>query len=185
MIKAILAMAVALAASAFAEHVPVPFDGKKVKGDIQDTRLSTVALMETLPVLVDGRPTCAYLGSIATPPDSDLTCPQVAIYHLVRISGNRGKLSCYYDYNRDYSYVLSISRVDGCPDILASYSGFRFFDAVNFDAVDDHRLYYVGTEIPRQSIDWSLSDDYRVRDQVLYRRLNFPSAKAKRHSIEW
>ena len=61
----------------------------------------------------------------------------------------------------------------------------RYFDAVNFDTVDDHRFYYIGMDIPKQQIDWSLSDDYRVKDQVKYRRINFPSAKAKRKTIDW
>ena len=104
---------------------------------------------------------------------------------MVRIAENKGKLDCYYDYNRDYSPVITVIGVNGCPDIVASYSGFRFFDAVNFDQIDDYRFYYIGIEIPKQQIDWSLSNDYRVRDQIKYRNNNFPSAKSKRKTIDW
>lgn len=174
-----------MAFTAFAEHVSVPFSKRDISIDIQDVRTSTVSVMTTLPVIVNGKAACTYLGSIAEAPDEDLECPETYIYHLVRIAENNGKLDCYYDYNRDYSPVVTVVGVNGCPDILASHSGFRFFDAVNFDKVDDHRFYYIGMDIPKQQIDWSLSDDYRVKDQVKYRRINFPSAKAKRKTIDW
>ena len=174
-----------IAITAFAEHVKVPFDRRDVRIDIQDVRTSTVSVMTTLPVIVNGKAACTYLGSIAESPNDNLECPETYIYHLVRIADNKGKLDCYYDYNRDYSPAVTVIGVNGCPDILASHSGFRFFDAVNFDNVDDHRFYYVGIEIPKQQIDGSLSDDKRVKGQILYRRLNFPSAKSKRMTIDW
>lgn len=174
-----------LAITAVAEHVDVPFSRRDIRIDLQDTRTSTVSIMSTLPVIVNGKAACTYLGSISEAPDEELNCPETYIYHLVRIAENKGKLDCYYDYNRDWSPVVTVTRVDRCPDILASHSGFRFFDAVNFDDTDDHRFYYIGMEIPKQQIDWSLSDDYRVRDQIKYRRVNFPSAKSKRKTIDW
>ena len=174
-----------LAIVAIAEHVNLQFSRKDVRIDIQDIRTSTVAVMNTLPVIVNQKASCAYLGTIAEAPEPDLTCPDTYIFHLVRIAANKSKLDCYYDYNRDYSPVVTVIGVESCPDILASHSGFRFFDAVNFDQVDDYKFYFVGMDIPVQQIDWSLSDDYRVRDQVKYRRLNFPSAKAKRKTIKW
>lgn len=174
-----------LAITAVAEHVDVPFSRRDVRIDLQDTRTSTVSIMNTLPVIVNGKAACTYLGSISEAPDEELNCPETYIYHLVRIAENKGKLDCYYDYNRDWSPVVTVIGVNGCPDIVASHSGFRFFDAVNFDKTDDYRFYYIGMEIPKQQIDWSLSNDYRVRDQVKYRRINFPSAKEKRKTIDW
>lgn len=176
---------VLMTVSAFAAHVKVPFSRRDVRIDIQDVRTSTVSVMTTLPVIVNGKAACTYLGSIADAPDDDLKCPETYIYHLVRIAENKGKLDCYYDYNRDFSPVITVIGVNGCPDIVASYSGFRFFDAVNFDQIDDYRFYYVGIEIPKQQIDCSLSNDYRVRDQIKYRNNNFPSAKSKRKTIDW
>lgn len=184
--KLAILLSLMTAVSAFAEHVKVPFTRKDVRIDIQDARTSTVSIMTTLPVLVNGKPSCTYLGSIAEPPNEDLSCDEVYIYHLVRIADERGKLNCYYDHNRDYSNVVTVIGVNSCPDIVASKSGFRFFDAVNFDEVDDYRMYYLEMEIPKQQIDVSLSTDRRVKKQVLYRRINFPSARAKRNgTIDW
>ena len=81
-----------MAFAAFAEHVSVPFSKRDVRIDIQDVRTSTVSIMTTLPVIVNGKAACTYLGSIAEAPDEDLECPETYIYHLVRIAENKGKL---------------------------------------------------------------------------------------------
>ena len=61
-----------IAITAFAEHVKVPFDRRDVRIDIQDVRTSTVSVMTTLPVIVNGKAACTYLGSIAESPNDNL-----------------------------------------------------------------------------------------------------------------
>ena len=58
-----------LAITAVAEHVDVPFSRSDVRIDLQDTRTSTVSIMNTLPVIVNGNAACTYLGSISEAPD--------------------------------------------------------------------------------------------------------------------
>lgn len=130
--------------------------------------------MSTLVTIKNGKKTCAYVGSIYSEPYKDGTCPDVNVYHLVRVARDKRGLSCYYDFTTGMDYMFTVNYQQNCPDILASYNGMQFFKEVFFDEVDRHEIYYFDEStkamIMRQSFEGDFDLYPKVQKQIEYRK---------------
>ena len=130
--------------------------------------------LSTIVTIKDGKRTCAYVGSIYSDPLKEGGCPDVNVYHLVRVVKGRKGLDCYYDYTIGMDFMFNLPNQQNCPDILASYNGFQFFKEVFFDEVDRHDIYYFDDntrdKIMHQSFEGDLDLYPKVLEQIKYRR---------------
>lgn len=130
--------------------------------------------LSTIVTIKDGKRTCAYVGSIYSDPLKEGGCPDVNVYHLVRVAKGRKGLDCYYDYTIGMDFMFNLPNQQNCPDILASYNGFQFFKEVFFDEVDRHDIYYFDEntrdKIMHQSFEGDLDLYPKVMEQIKYRR---------------
>ncbi len=137
----------------------------------------------TMPVIVNGRVTCPYVGSIFADPYEDGKCPDVNVYHLVRVVSSSGGLDCYYDYTVGMSYMFTVSGQSQCPDVLAAYDGLNFFRGVYFDSVDDFKFYYPDSLLV-QKFEGDFDRYPKVLEQIRYRKLHMRKDK-KRQVIKF
>lgn len=133
----------------------------------------------TVPVLVGGKVTCPYVGSIFADPYGDGECPAVNVYHLVRVAETKKGLDCYYDYTVGGDYMFAAYRQEECPDILAAFDGLQFFRGVYFDSLDDYRLYYRDSLLT-QTFDGEFESYPVVKRQIRYRRINMRNGRRAR-----
>ena len=138
----------------------------------------------TTPVIVNGKVTCPYVGSIFAEPYDEFNCPVVNIYHLVLVRSAENGLTCYYDYTVGGSYMIILSNQKNCPDILAAYDGMKFFKGVYFDSVDDYRLYYRDTLLT-QTFEGDFTKYPKVQEQIRYRRIHMSKDIKKREVIKF
>ena len=120
--------------------VKPPFSKKDILVNIlSPSNTSTSKVLSTMPIVIDGRYMCPYIGSVYGPMEKDFICADAYVYHLVRVAANTKKsLDCYYDYNLlSGDHTVSVPQQRECPDILVSYAGYKFFAAVYFDEIDD------------------------------------------------
>lgn len=81
-----------LAVSIWAVVIKPPFSNKDVLFYLQNsTRTSTVAVLSTMPMVVDGKYKCPYIGSVYGPMEKDFACADAFVYHLVRVAANNKK----------------------------------------------------------------------------------------------
>ena len=175
-----------LAASIWAVVIKPPFSNKDVLFYLKNsTRTSTVAVLSTMPMVVDGKYRCAYVGSVYGPMEKDFICVDAYVYHLVQVVANhKNSLDCYYDYEQfGGNFSLTFFYQKECPDILVSYSGFRFFAAVYFDEVDDYQLYFSGMEVPKQVFQGDFEKFPKVQSQIRYRQKHMLKEKAKKEIV--
>lgn len=180
-----LIIATILAAIAFAqaELVPVPFSNKNIQVYMA-SEPSTVSQLSTIPVLINGKPTCAYMGSYQTNPDRDGECPDMNLYHLAKVASDDRSLTCFYDITQlTKRYVITVANQQECPDAIFAEAGFSFRIAVYYDRVDQQSFYYFHDEdLPKQSFDISEQDLYRfhrLKQQIDYRQKFYKSAPRK------
>ena len=175
-----------LAASIWAVVIKPPFSNKDVLFYLENsTRTSTVAVLSTMPMVVDGKYKCPYIGSVYGPMEKDFACADAFVYHLVRVSANNKKtLDCYYDYDQlSGGHPVSAPNQKECPDILVSYAGMNFFAAVYFDELDDYRLYYYDMDIPKQVFQGDFEKFPKVQSQILYRQKRMQKDKSKKEIV--
>lgn len=163
-----------------------PFSKREIFVYLQSsTKTSTAMAISTMPMVVEGKYKCPYVGSVYGPMEKDFICADAYVYHLVRVAANNKKsLDCFYDYNQlSGGHVVSVSQQRECPDILVSYAGFEFFAAVYFDEIDDYRLYFYGMDVPKQVFQGDLDRFSKVQSQIYYRRTHMSKEKAKNEIV--
>lgn len=130
--------------------------------------------LSTVVTIKDGKKTCAYVGSIYSDPYKDGSCPEVNVYHLVRVARGKRGLDCYYDYTTGMAHMFNLPNQQNCPDILASYNGMQFFKEVFFDEVDRHEIYYFDERTKSMLMRQSFEGDFdlypKVQKQIEYRK---------------
>ena len=182
----ILTIVILLAISLWAIVIKPPFTNKDVQIYLQNsTKTSTVAEITTMPMVVDEKNKCPYIGSVYGPMEKDFFCADAFVYHLVRVAANNKKaLDCYYDYNQlSGSHPVFVPNQKECPDILVSYGGMNFFAAVYFDELDDYRLYYFDMEVPKQVFQGDLEKFPKVQSQIQYRQKYMKKDKSKNEIV--
>lgn len=174
--KKLLLIMLVFAVSAMAVSFDNIIDRKEVRIYMRSGNWNTGDRYTTMPVIVDGKLTCPYVGSIFSEPYKDGTCPAVNVYHLVRIARAKKGLDCYYDYTIGKDFMFSVYNQQNCPDILAAYDGLNFFRGVYFDSVDSFKLYY-----PEELLTQTFEGDFdlfpKVQEQIRYRRINMRKDK--------
>lgn len=166
--------------------VKPPFSKKDILVYLKSsTKTSTAVSIKTMPMVVDGKYKCPYIGSVYGPMEKDFVCADAYVYHLVRVATNNKKsLDCYYDYNQlSGGHTISVLQQKECPDILVSYAGFEFFASVYFDKIDDYRLYFYGMDVPKQVFQGDLNQFPKVQSQIRYRRIHMSKEKAKNEIV--
>lgn len=178
--KRVLFLIIAFAITASAVVFNSTVNKKDVHIYMRSGNWNTGDRYSTMPVIVNGKVTCPYVGSIFTDPYDDGKCPDVNIYHLVRVAQTKKGLDCYYDYTVGMDYMISIYNQKSCPDVLAAYDGLDFFRGVYFDAIDNYKLYYP-EKLLAQSFDGDFDAYPRVKEQIRYRRINMRKDKKNQH----
>lgn len=174
--KKLLILMLVFAVSAMAVSFDNIIDRKEVRIYMRSGNWNTGDRYTTMPVIVDGKLTCPYVGSIFSEPYKDGTCPAVNVYHLVRIARTKKGLDCYYDYTIGKDFMFSVYNQQNCPDILAAYDGLNFFRGVYFDSVDSFKLYYT-EELLKQTFEGDFDLFPKVQEQIRYRRINMRKDK--------
>ena len=181
-----LAVVFLLANPLWAVVIKPPFTNKDVQIYLQNsTKTSTVAEITTMPMVVNGKYKCPYIGSVYGPMEKDFVCADAFVYHLVRVAANNKKsLDCYYDYDQlSGGHPVTALNQKECPDILVSYGGMNFFAAVYFDELDDYRLYYFGMDVPKQVFQGDLERFPKVQSQIQYRQKHMKKDKSKNEIV--
>lgn len=176
--KKTLILLLLAAVASFAEVGDTHISRKSVRIYLKSGNWNTGDHYTTVPVIVDGKITCPYVGSIFADTTEYGTCPSVNVYHLVRVAQSRNWLDCYYDYTVGKDFMFAIYAQAECPDILAAYDGLEFFRKVYFDNVDRHTIYYRDS-ILAQSFEGDLDQFPRVKDQIKYRRIHMRKDKSR------
>ena len=163
-----------------------PFSNKDVQIHLHNsTKTSTVAEVSTMPMVVNGKYKCPYIGSVYGPMEEVFFCADAYVYHLVKIAANNRKsLDCFYDYNLlSGDNPVFVPNQKECPDILVSYSGMNFFAAVYFDELDDYRLYFYGMDVPKQFFVGDFDRFPLVQSQIRYRRKHMQKDKSRNEIV--
>ncbi|WP_097020495.1 hypothetical protein [Fibrobacter sp. UWB16] len=180
------ALVLFMEAMSWAVVVKPPFSKKDILVNIlSPSNTSTSKVLSTMPIVIDGRYMCPYIGSVYGPMEKDFVCADAYVYHLVRVAANTKKsLDCYYDYNLlSGDHTLSVLQQKECPDILVSYAGYKFLAAVYFDEIDDYRLYFFDMDVPKQVFQGDLDNFPKVQSQIRYRRTHMGREKTKNEII--
>ena len=177
--KKLLTIMLVFAVSAMAVVFDNVIDRNEVRIYMRSGNWNTGDRYNTMPVVVNGKVTCPYVGSIFADPFKDGKCPAVNVYHLVRVARGKKALDCYYDYTLGNDFMFSVYNQHSCPDILAAYDGLQFFKGVYFDSVDNFKLYYPDSLLTQTFIgDFDMYP--RVQEQMRYRRINMRKDKKNR-----
>lgn len=174
--KKLLLIILAFAMSTVAVVFDSTVDRKDMRIYLRSGNWNTGDRYSTMPVIVNGKVTCPYVGSIFTEPDKDGKCPTVTVYHLVRIAVSKKGLDCYYDYTVGHDFMFALYGQQSCADILAAYDGLNFFRGVYFDSVDNFKLYYPDSLLV-QTFEGDFDKYPRVKEQIQYRRINMRKDK--------
>ena len=182
----ILTIIFLLAIPLWAVVIKPPFSKKDVQIYLQTSAAtSTTTPIRTIPMVVNGKYKCPYIGSVYGPMDENFTCADAFVYHLVRVAANNKRaLDCYYDYNQlSGGHPVTALNQKECPDILVSYGGMNFFAAVYFDELDDYRLYYFDMDVPKQVFQGDLEKFPKVQSQIQYRQKHMKKDKSKNEIV--
>ena len=174
--KKLITILLAFAISVMAYVADNTMSSKELRIYMRSGNWNTGDRYTTVPVIVNGKVTCPYVGSIFADPLEDGRCPAVNVYHLVHVTREKKGLSCFYDYTVGGGYMFVFYKQQHCPDILASFDGMQLFREVYFDDVDDYRLYYQDTLLV-QSFEGDFDDYPRVKEQIRYRRIHMRKDK--------
>ena len=186
MSRKIFSIVLLMATAIWAVVSKSPLSNKDLQFYLQHSyKTSTVVAVSPMPMVVDGKYRCAYVGSVYGPMEKDFICVDAYVYHLVQVVANhKNSLDCYYDYEQfGGNFSLTFFYQKECPDILVSYSGFRFFAAVYFDEVDDYQLYFSGMEVPKQIFQGDFERFPKVQSQIRYRQKHMLKEKAKKEIV--
>jgi len=171
---ALLLMTLAVFACAYTQGNT--FTKKDIKIYMRSGDWNTGDHMTTYPVIVNGEVMCTYEGSIKTGMNQDGSCPEVNVYHLVRIARNKKNLDCFYDYTIGGDFMFVVLNQMNCPDIVAAYNGMNFFQEVYFDTLDSHTFYY--DKLLKQTFEGDFDVFPKVKEQIRYRRVHMRKNKA-------
>ncbi len=171
-IMLIIAFALSVSAEVSGNHLPR-------KGDVvmflRGAAWSTVdSYQNVTPVIIGGKRSCVYAGSVMTATDEYGNCSDMNFHHLQRVVRTDGKLTCFYDRTRDGDYYFWIDKKDECYDILVSKNGFNFQMGIYFDSVDTPDLYFIDpykkSLLGSTLFEGNLRDFGRVQKQILFRK---------------
>lgn len=129
---------------------------------------TAIHFIDIAPIERNGKLVCAYARKVELPATHDGRCPDVHLYRLTSVTGNRdGTINCGYEYTHDGATMFTVYDQTKCPDIVASENGFKFFKNIFFDADDMHYMYSDG--YPLNEFSASAQRNPSVRKQVKYR----------------